>query len=195
MRRRWIAYKHLDSEPSAKGEDKPPQAMTDAQGRFRIDGIKAERLVDLAIKGPTIAYTRLIVVTRRMESVAAHGFASQYGPGSQTIHGADFIHTASPGRPVEGIVRDAKTKQPLANVEIRSDHFAGTNWVGTQDLRTTTDAQGRFQLVGLPKGQGNGLIIVPNDDQPYFMQEVAVPDPPGVAPVSLEIAPPSRDLD
>ena len=41
---------------------------------------------------------------------------------------------------------------------------------------------------GLPKGQGNGLIVVPNDDQPYFMQEVAAPDPPGVAPVSLEIA-------
>ena len=42
--------------------------------------------------------------------------------------------------------------------------------------------------MGLPKGQGNGLIVVPNDDQPYFMQEVAVPDPPGIAPVPVEIA-------
>jgi beta-lactamase regulating signal transducer with metallopeptidase domain/protocatechuate 3,4-dioxygenase beta subunit len=184
----WIAYKHLDSEPSTKGEDKLPPAITDAQGRFRVDGIGAERLVDLAIKGPTIAYTRMMVVTRRMESVAAPGFASHYGPGSQTIHGADFIHTASPGRPVEGIVRDAKTKQPLANVEIRSNCFAGTNWVGTQDLKVTTDTQGRFRLVGMPKGQGNGLILVPNDDQPYFMQEASLPDPPGVEPVSLEIA-------
>ncbi len=184
----YIAYKHLDSEPSIKGEDNRPQTTTDAQGRFRFDGMGAERVVDLAIQGPTTAYTRITAVTRRMEPVAAPGFSSQYSPGSQTIQGSDFVYAASPGRPLEGIVRDAKTMQPLANVEIRSNRFAGTNWVGTKGLKTTTDAQGRFELVGLPKGQGNGVIIVPADDQPYFMQEVAVPDPPGVAPVSLEIA-------
>jgi hypothetical protein len=32
------------------------------------------------------------------------------------------------------------------------------------------------------------MIAIPNDDQPYFMQQVSVPDPPGLAPVSVEIA-------
>ena len=31
------------------------------------------------------------------------------------------------------------------------------------------------------------MLIVPNDDQPYFMQEFAVPDPPGIGPVAVEI--------
>ena len=39
----------------------------------------------------------------------------------------------------------------------------------------------------MPKGKGNVLIVVPNDDQPYFMQEVAVADPPGIGPVPVEI--------
>ena len=39
----WIAYKHLDSEPSIKGEDKRPQAITDAQ----LTEIAQTKMVDL----------------------------------------------------------------------------------------------------------------------------------------------------
>ncbi len=31
------------------------------------------------------------------------------------------------------------------------------------------------------------MIAVPGDDQPYFMREAGVGDPPGIAPVSVEI--------
>ena len=82
-------------------------------------------------------------------------------------------------------MKDAKTGQGLANTEIRSDRFAGTNYIGIMTLRTKTDGQGRFRLAGMPKGKGNQIIIVPNDEQPYFMQEVKVPDPPGAGPVEV----------
>jgi 5-hydroxyisourate hydrolase-like protein (transthyretin family) len=39
----------------------------------------------------------------------------------------------------------------------------------------------------MPKGPGNRLILLPNDDQPYFMREVDVPDPVGLGPAQMEI--------
>jgi hypothetical protein len=177
----WVAYRHLDEDkekPSGKAE-------TDAQGRFRIEGLGAEKVVTLSIEGPTIAYTTLDVITRRIEPNPALGFAN--GPGTQTIYGADLTFTASPGRVVEGVVRDEKTKNVMKDVDVRSFGFAGSSFGGMKNLKTRTDIEGRFRLAGLPKGRGNKLLIVPNDDQPYFMQEFAVPDPQGLGAMPVEI--------
>ena len=179
----WVAYRHIENDkekPSGKAE-------TDAQGRFRIEGLGAEKVVRLSIEGPAIAHTHLEVVTRRVEPFPAQGFTNSWGPGTQTIYGADFTFTAAPGRVVEGVVRDEKTKTVMKDVGVWSFGFAGSNFVGTKSLKTRTDAEGRFRLAGLPKGHGNKLLIVPNDDQPYFMQDVAVPDPPGIGAVPVEI--------
>src|SRR5262249_13886374 len=113
---------------------------------------------------------------------------SEYGSAAPMVYGADFTYTATPGRPVEGIVIDAKTRQPVAGVVVQSEHFAGANIWGFRDLKATSDAQGRFRLVRLPKGRGNDMIAIPTDDPPYFRQQVSAPDPPGLAPVSVEIA-------
>jgi Carboxypeptidase regulatory-like domain len=142
----------------------------------------------LTIQGPTIAFTPVQFITRRTEPIPAPGYASQHSPGFQKVYGPVFTLTAAPGRLVEGVVRDALTKKPMADVAVRSERFAGSNWVGIKDLSTRTDAQGRFRLVGLPKSRGNQLLIVPNDGQPFFMQKLDVPDPPGIAPVPVEIA-------
>jgi len=87
------------------GEKKDPHelvymivAKTDAQGRFRIGGLGAEEVVYLLIEGPTVAHTRLPVVTRQIEPLPARGFGNDYGPSTDTIHGADFTFTAAPGR-------------------------------------------------------------------------------------------------
>jgi hypothetical protein len=135
-----------------------------------------------------MSYTSMDVVTRPSEPIPAKGFPSSYGSEARRVYGTDFTYTAAPGRPVEGVVRDAKTNQPLAGVELVSDHFAGAVMHGITDLKTTTDEQGRFRLTGLPKGSGNALSALPNDEQPYFIQPVPVPDPPGTAPVQVEIA-------
>ena len=182
----WIAYKHIErSVDIAKNVLR--EAITDKDGRFRFDGLGAEHVVGLTIQGETVAYTSLEVVTRKTEPIAARGFPDTYGPGSQTVYGAEFTLTARPGRLIEGVVRDARSKQPLAGVGVESWRFAGSDFVSIRQLKTVTDESGRFRLVGMPKGTGNLVIAIPNDDQPYFMREAAIDDPQGIAPLHVEI--------
>ena len=181
---RGVAFTHLEKDE----EEHRGKTETDAQGRFRLEGLGAEKVVTLSIEGPTVAYTHLQVVTRRIEPLPARGFPSLHGPGTATILGADFTLTAAPGRVVEGIIRDARDRKVMKDVDVWSYSFAGSNVIGgMKSLKTRTDGEGRFRLAGFPMGPGNTLLIVPNNDQPYFMREVAIPDPRGLGAIPVEI--------
>jgi len=181
----WVTANLIDWEKRLS-ENATKEAVTDKDGRFRLAGIGAERNVELELRGDTIAFNRIEVVTRKMPPLPAPGFGNQYGPGSQTVYGAKFTYTAAPCRPIEGVVKDSKTGEPLTGVEVRSTSFAGSNWIGTMALRVKTDAQGRFGLLGMPRGK-NKLLLVPNDEQPYFLHDEMVPDPQGAGRVKMEI--------
>ena len=120
----WVAFRNLEVDQQKLSR----KAQTDAQGRFRIEGLGAEQVVTLSIEGPTVAHTHVQVVTRRVEPFPAEGFTNSWGPGTQTIYGADFTFTAAPGRVVEGIVRDEKTKTVMKDVGVWSYRFAGSRY-------------------------------------------------------------------
>ena len=159
-------------------------------------GFGAERVVTLKLEGD---HDRLDDDRRRhAEDGSVPGpraSTNKHGPGTRTIYGADFTYTAAPSRPDrrgrEGC-EDGSTagrrrgpELPVRGVRLRRHH----------DLKTKTDAQGRFRMTGLPKGKGNALIVVPNDEQPYFMQEVRAARPAGLAPVAVEVGIAPGDLD
>jgi beta-lactamase regulating signal transducer with metallopeptidase domain len=164
------------------------EATTDRDGRFRIEGVGGERYLEFEVTGRAIAPSRIGVATLAMEPIVAGGFPNRYGAGSLTIYGADFTHIVAPSRAVEGVVKDAKTGTPLAGAEVRSYRFAGSETGGIMTLRARVDDQGRFRLVGMPRGKGNQVIVVPTDDQPYLLQAVDLPDPPGADAVAVELA-------
>src|SRR5262249_32601299 len=58
---------------------------------------------------------------------------------------------------------------------------------GMDIVRTTTDAKGRYRLVGLPKGVGNKIRLVPPAGQPYLSVHALVPDSPGLNPVTVDV--------
>jgi beta-lactamase regulating signal transducer with metallopeptidase domain/protocatechuate 3,4-dioxygenase beta subunit len=181
----WVTANVIDWEKRIP-ENATKEAVTNEDGRFRLEGVGAERNVELELRGDPIALNRIEVVTRRMAPLPAPGFGNQYGPGSQTVYGAEFTYTAAPCRPIEGVIKDSKTGEPLPGVEVRSTSFAGSSWIGTMALRVKTDAQGRIRLLGMPKGK-NRLLAVPNDEQPYFLHRIDVPDPPGAGPVRIDV--------
>jgi beta-lactamase regulating signal transducer with metallopeptidase domain len=183
----WVVAQHIDWDRKAP-ETKGREATTDADGRFRLDGLGAERILELSVQGETIAYTRIHVILRKIAPIPAKGFENHHGPGEQTIYGTDFTYSAAPSRPIEGVVKDSKTGEPLADTGVWSYRFAGSDYVGVTSVKTRTDAQGRFRLTGMPKGKRNTLLIVPNDEQPYFMQELELPDPAGSEPIKADVA-------
>ncbi|HVC97549.1 MAG TPA: carboxypeptidase regulatory-like domain-containing protein, partial [Pirellulales bacterium] len=162
-----------------------PRTVSGTDGRFRLAGVGRERVASLSFTGPTIAYCEGHVVTRRFGTVLRK--TSPNSDETKSVYGADFELAAPPTQPIAGVVRDAETRRSLAGVGVESWRFAGSNYVNERVFRAVTDEAGRYRLTGMPKGTGNVLLAVPNDDQPYLMREVKIPDLPGLEPVSVDI--------
>ena len=135
----------------------PTSVTTDAQGRFRLTGIGRDRIVEIGVEGPSIQSATIIAMTRPSAAVSSPQGTSTVV--AKTIYGATFDHLVPPGRALTGIVRDKRTKQPLAGVTVCGK---GTN------ARVTTDAQGRFTLSGFPKGESYGLMVACRGESPVL---------------------------
>ncbi len=166
-------------------------ATADAAGRFRLTGVGRDRLAIVQLDGPTIASQYLRIRTRPGEMFEVPWMEAdpEYRTPRQmhTYYGSDFRHVAGPTKPVVGVVRDKDTKKPLAGVTVESYKLAHNPLHGRRIVWTTTDAQGRYRLVGMPKGAGNKIKIVPPRDLPYVAPDVEVPDSPGLDPVTVDV--------
>lgn len=162
---------------------------TDENGDFEIRGLGRERATRLQIVGDSVAFQTIRVVTREMNMETMSVFRDS----TVQVHGASFVLPMSPSQVVEGVVIDAETRTPLPGVRVEGTRFAGTNLTGRKEIVTTSDSQGRFRLVGLPKAQPTAkpshrhsyLMLRPNDDQPYLMRRVQVPAADGLEPIKV----------
>ncbi len=165
----------------------PREATTDAEGRFRLAGFGRDRVVTLRLDGPTIVSQDLHVLTRPGETIAAAQGKGDLD-GVTTYYPARFRHAAAPTRPIIGVVRDKDTKKPLAGVTVQSNRLANDPIPGRDLVETTTDAEGRYRLTGMPKGEGNVILLVPRADQPYLSVHAPVHDGPGLDPATVDFA-------
>ncbi len=154
-------------------------ATADERGRLRLEGLGRERRVVAVLEGPGIASTEVWVFTRPKPLPPMR----QVFP----IHPAEFRHLAAPSRPVVGVVRDRVTKKPLAGVTVRSEKLGNQYWWGSRYVVTRTDEQGRYRLLGLPKGKGNEIAVEAPADKPYLGVTLTVPDPVGGEPVTMDV--------
>ena len=79
-----------------------------------MTGIGRDRIVDIAVEGPTIQSATITVMTRNAPAVSTPRDA--FAP--KTVYGATFDHPIPPGRALTGVVRDKRTGRPLAGVYV-----------------------------------------------------------------------------
>jgi beta-lactamase regulating signal transducer with metallopeptidase domain len=174
--------------------DRSPVARTDKDGQFELRGVGAERLLFLEFVGGDAAHGVARMASRVLDAdlleLANRSSAESMRGFLEPIHGSGTTIVARRTRPIEGVVLDAVSGEPMAGVDVFS-HTIGRNGMAVlnegHSLRAKTNAQGRFRMLGMAKCAGNSIVAVPGDDQPYFMREVSIPDPPGTDPVRIEV--------
>jgi RNA polymerase sigma factor (sigma-70 family) len=162
---------------------------TGADGRFTIHGIGGERLATLRIEAPTVVTRDVHAMTRPGATLQVPGYR-QYLPRTDllTVCGNGFDHVAAPCKPIVGVVRDKDTGKPIPGAVVTSYKRAGSEISSVTDLRAVADKEGRFRLLGMPKGEGNIIRAGPPEDGLYLMATREVEDTPGLGPVTVDFA-------
>ncbi len=157
-------------------------------GRFQLTGIGRERIAELSISGPTIATTEVYAMNR--DGAEVRLISQEMGKSTPLIiHARRFEHAVAPTKPVEGIVRDKDTGQPIAGLTLHAAVYDPRSAGPSDGIEATTDAQGRYRLIGLPKAPAYQLAVEQAEGKPYPRVSFRVPaGSPAFEPVTFDIA-------
>jgi hypothetical protein len=121
----------------------PRELATDADGRFTIAGVGALRVVFyLEVSAAGFGSDKFSVMTVPVPGILPPGGAGPIQAEYRT-YGATFEHVMQPVQIVAGTVRDIASGKPVPNVQIAA-------WSPAY-VDAFTDAEGKYQLVGLSK--------------------------------------------
>jgi RNA polymerase sigma factor (sigma-70 family) len=171
------------SKPMLSGDDSLiPAVSSGADGRFRMTGIGRDRAVDIAVTGESIDGLAAYVITS-----SDPAYIPIAGENKSKLLGPRFDLVAEPGRAIEGVVRDRDSRRPIVGARISSYRIFWTN-----DSYYRSDAQGRFRMIGQPRGTGARLWLEV-EQQPYIAEDVRTleqtpHDPSGVEPAHVDVA-------
>jgi RNA polymerase sigma factor (sigma-70 family) len=149
-----------------------PSVTTDKAGRFTLTGLGCGRVATIFLRSEKTAIVRLQVA-------AWPGPEDGWVRGQHGLYPERFKFLLAPCKPIVGTVRDKKTGKPIADVKV-----ATGNWID----ECTTDAEGRFRIIGSPKLQSGYVIAlggrkgVPYID--YTQHDIA--DTPGLEPLRVD---------
>jgi hypothetical protein len=94
-----------------------------------------------------------------------------------TLFGPRLDVVASPGRTIEGVIRDGETGRPVAGVSVRA-------WEA--DGQSTSDSQGRFRLTSQPIKKRHHIEVIA-DPRAYIKVIKVIDDPKGLEPIRTDI--------
>ena len=161
-----------------------PAAKTDENGEFSLYGLGRDQLATITLSADRVAAERFFILGREMKTKRLpHIFA--YPNGSKDVYvGTRFTHTVGPAVPISGVVTEFQSGKPIANATVfverlfrrESRNSVVQLRLNTHHIRTVTDEHGRYQLVGIPPGEGHVLNVTPPKSEPWLIasQEVSI---------------------
>ena len=187
LRNKYLGQSGFASLRQLTTGDTATGVSTDAQGRFVLKGVGRDRLVHLKVEAPTIRPIGVEVITRAMEPIRVPNWPGEPRFGTRTFYGASPRLAASPTRPIEGLVRDRATGAPIVGATVSSYKLADQDLGNNTIVQAKSDARGRYRLAGMPRGQGNEVMVIPPAGSPHLPAFVRLDDPPGLGPIALDI--------
>lgn len=169
----WIdEVRRLGKQPyglpiiASPGRRPPFSATTGRDGRFRIDAMPGDAIATASITGPGIETSEVYILTRDIPTIRVKDPVSADGP-TVVYYGSRFDHVSTPVRTIAGTVRDTDTGKPIPGVHITGMPNLPHSLIPTPGVEATSDAQGRFQISGLPISRGFRLFTEAPPGQPY----------------------------
>lgn len=170
-----------------------PVATTDGEGNFRIDGVGSGRIATLAIVGEAITVQRINVTTTDIESLQVDKMTFPFNNGM--VYGRRVTFVCEPSQPIEGVVVDRVTKEPLPGVKIIGyrlhENESSTYFEQLEETLVVSDERGRFRLTGLPIASQKMVTVEPETTGelaiPYLVETFDVPEQGGIEPVEMTI--------
>lgn len=153
-----------------------PPVTTDENGEFELRGIGDDQLATLIFNSDRVEARPVYVLGREMETVSLPNDDSRPAGAKDVFMGRDFTYAVGPSVPVEGVVTDYDTGDPVVGVLVHVDRLFKEGSVNqeqllldTHHMRAVTDRQGRFHITGMPPGEGHVLEVAPPMSEPYLM--------------------------
>jgi RNA polymerase sigma factor (sigma-70 family) len=162
---------------------------TGADGRFEITGVGRDRIVGLDIDHPATEHVTLYALTRTSPAhTKPHRWSLQQSQvtlrfPAPSLVSATFEHFAGPTKPITGVVRLKDTGKPLAGAQVY-----GYGQATRIRVEATTDVQGRFRLLGLPKSESYPVHVAARSGlDPFLGAQVTLTDTVGLQPIETAI--------
>lgn len=169
-------------------EEKSCQAVTDKDGRFRLQRAGAERLVLLYLRGSGITPAVLFVINRAgFDAVPVNKFVRERATSEERrwdppplLYGPRIDYVAVPGRPIEGTVRESGSGNPLAGFRIQTSL--------SYSLWAVSDEDGRYKLERIPKMAQYQMFASPPPMGSWIQTSAIVDDVAGVQPLRVDFS-------
>jgi RNA polymerase sigma factor (sigma-70 family) len=174
------------------GADALFAATTDADGRFVLQGMGAERTIRIRLRGAGIADTSVFVANRAgldpkpfNQAIFDHVQKGHMNYRWSLLSGPDVSVVAEEEKVIRGVVTDADTGKGQSGMIVRLPR--DSDEIIHYPPEAKTDAQGRYEIHGVRKTKRYLLCVDDNKDTGHMPSQVWADDTVAHQPVHADI--------